>query len=84
MFHVMHMQEKGSLRYLVLSAVLLGLHYTYLQGNVLFSTNFTSVSFSRDFLEKHMVDFAEKNPSISIYVNERKGKNPKLIAQYCK
>lgn len=38
----------------------------------------------RDFLEKGIVDFAERNPSVAVYVNEKKGEHPVLEAKYCK
>lgn len=36
----------------------------------------------RDFLDKSVVHFAEKNPSIAIYINEKKGQHPLIEAKY--
>lgn len=30
-----------------------------------------------------MIDFAENNPSVAIYVNEKKGEHPIIEAKYC-
>eukprot|EP00794_Sanderia_malayensis_P005631 gene5631-6327_t len=36
----------------------------------------------REYLEKEVISFAEKNPSISIYISERKTRHPRLVANY--
>ena len=41
------------------------------------------VFFLDDFLDKGVINFAEKNPSVAIYINEKKGEHPLIEAKYC-
>ncbi|XP_020913097.1 39S ribosomal protein L43, mitochondrial [Exaiptasia diaphana] len=36
----------------------------------------------REFIDKSLVDFASKNPQIAVYVRERNGKHPRIVANY--
>ncbi|KAL9968269.1 hypothetical protein ACROYT_G026622 [Oculina patagonica] len=36
----------------------------------------------REFIDKNIVDFAKNNPGIAIYVRERNGKHPRIIANF--
>ncbi|KAJ7391750.1 39S ribosomal protein L43, mitochondrial [Desmophyllum pertusum] len=36
----------------------------------------------REFIDKNIVDFAKSNPGVAIYVRERNGKHPRLVANF--
>ena len=37
----------------------------------------------RSFLDLEADKFIEKNPEVAVYITERKGRSPRLIANYC-
>lgn len=38
----------------------------------------------REFIEKHLVDFAKNNESVCIYTKPRRHRSPVIVAEYCK
>lgn len=43
-----------------------------------------SINFPREYVNKCLVEFARNNPEIAVYVRERNGKHPRIVANYCK
>ena len=37
----------------------------------------------RSFLDFEADKFIEKNPEVAVYITERKGQSPRLVANYC-
>lgn len=40
--------------------------------------------FLREFIEQNLLDFARKNPGIVVYLQPRRHRKPKIMAEYCK
>ena len=40
--------------------------------------------FSREYIDKNVVEFAKNNPEVTIYVRERNGKHPRIVANFSK
>ncbi|XP_031555732.1 39S ribosomal protein L43, mitochondrial-like [Actinia tenebrosa] len=36
----------------------------------------------RDFIDQNVVSFAKSNPQVAVYVRERNGKHPRIVANY--
>jgi len=41
-----------------------------------------SVFVSRDFIEGHLLEFVNKNPGVVVYLQPRRHRSPKLVAEY--
>jgi Mitochondrial ribosomal protein L51 / S25 / CI-B8 domain len=37
----------------------------------------------RDFIENHLLEFVKKNPGIVVYLQPRRHRTPRLVAEYC-
>jgi len=44
----------------------------------------TNFNFFRRFLDFEADKFIEDNPEVAVYITERKGQQPRLVANYCK
>lgn len=40
--------------------------------------------FDREYIDKEIVEFANNNPEVTIYVRERNGKHPRIVANFSK
>lgn len=40
-------------------------------------------NFFRHFLDLEADKFITNNPEVAVYINERKGRDPRLVAGYC-
>ena len=45
---------------------------------------FPGFFFFREYVDKNVVQFARQNPQVTIYVRERNGQHPRIVANYCK
>ena len=46
--------------------------------------NHLRMCFSREYIDKNVVEFAKNNPEVTIYVRERNGKHPRIVANFSK
>ena len=37
----------------------------------------------RDYLANRVADFAQSNPKLTVYVRQRPGRHPRIVAEFC-
>ena len=37
----------------------------------------------REYLDKNVVEFSNSNPQLTVYVRQRPGKHPRIVAEFC-
>ena len=42
-----------------------------------------SLSLHREYLSKNVVDFAKSNSHLTVYVRQRPGRHPRIVAEFC-